>query len=95
VAAVFASLNETPSEDTKAESSDSHSNETKTTISLDETIMNAKTVNGLLTIAENNSNINRKHALKIVSILAEWSSINKVKLTDFENDARFTKLCRL
>jgi hypothetical protein len=30
-----------------------------------------------------------------VSILAEWSSINKAKLTDFENDSRFTKLCRV
>lgn len=27
--------------------------------------------------------------------MAEWSSINKVKLVEFENDTRFTKLCRL
>jgi hypothetical protein len=33
--------------------------------------------------------------LKIVSILAEWSSIGRVKLDEFENDARFTKLCRM
>jgi hypothetical protein len=32
---------------------------------------------------------------KIVSILAEWSSINKAKLSEFENDSRFTKLCRV
>lgn len=33
--------------------------------------------------------------LKIVSILAEWSSINRAKLIEFENDSRFIKLCRL
>lgn len=27
--------------------------------------------------------------------MAEWSSINRVQLADFENDARFIKLCRL
>lgn len=32
--------------------------------------------------------------LQIVSILAEWSSINRAKLSDFENDPRFIKLCR-
>lgn len=32
---------------------------------------------------------------QIVSILAEWSSINKAKLSEFENDSRFTKLCRV
>lgn len=32
---------------------------------------------------------------QIVSILAEWSSINKAKLNEFENDSRFTKLCRV
>lgn len=26
--------------------------------------------------------------------MAEWSSINRAKLSDFENDARFVKLCR-
>lgn len=31
---------------------------------------------------------------QIVSILAEWSSINRAKLSEFENDARFIKLCR-
>lgn len=30
-----------------------------------------------------------------MSILAEWSSINRVKLSDFETDQRFTKLCRV
>lgn len=59
-------------------------------------IINAKTVNGLLSISDTgNGVLSRKHALKIVSILAEWSSINKVKLSDFESDPRFIKLCRL
>lgn len=60
-------------------------------------IINAKTVNGLLSIGETseNSAITRKHALKIVSILSEWSSINKAKLSDFESDPRFIKLCRI
>jgi hypothetical protein len=30
-----------------------------------------------------------------VSILAEWTTIERAKLIDFENDARFTKLCRM
>lgn len=30
-----------------------------------------------------------------MSILAEWSSINRAKLNEFENDTRFTKLCRV
>lgn len=64
---------------------------------IDEMIINAKTVNGLLSIGENteNSAITRKHALKIVSILSEWSTINKAKLSDFESDPRFIKLCRI
>lgn len=64
---------------------------------IDEMIINAKTVNGLLSIGETseNSAITRKHALKIVSILSEWSSINKAKLSDFESDPRFIKLCRI
>jgi FAST kinase-like protein, subdomain 1/FAST kinase-like protein, subdomain 2 len=32
---------------------------------------------------------------QIVSILAEWSSMNKAKLNEFESDSRFTKLCRV
>lgn len=32
--------------------------------------------------------------MQIVSILAEWSSANRTRLSEFENDARFIKLCR-
>lgn len=59
---------------------------------IDERIINAGTVNDLLGIP-GQTKINRKQALKIVSILAEWSSIQKVKLSDFENDTRFIQLC--
>lgn len=31
----------------------------------------------------------------MVSILSEWSSGSKVKLSDFEKDPRFLKLCRI
>lgn len=31
----------------------------------------------------------------MVSVLSDWSSSNKVKLTDFEKDPRFLKLCRI
>lgn len=89
IAAVFASLNdidETSTDLTKGKGN---------RVSLDEVIMNAKTVNGLLTIAETQPDISRNHALKIVSILAEWSTIHKIKLNDFETDARFMRLCRI
>ncbi|EDV94306.1 FAST kinase domain-containing protein 4 [Drosophila grimshawi] len=62
---------------------------------IDERIVNAKTVNGLLAITENNNAFSRKHALKIVSILAEWSTINRVKISEFENDTRFLRVCRM
>lgn len=31
----------------------------------------------------------------MVSVLSEWSSSNKVKISDFEKDPRFLKLCRI
>lgn len=34
-------------------------------------------------------------SFQIVSILAEWSTINKAKVNEFENDSRFTRLCRV
>ncbi|XP_050744811.1 FAST kinase domain-containing protein 4 [Drosophila biarmipes] len=62
---------------------------------IDERIINAKTVNGLLGITENNSAFSRKHALRIVSILAEWSTMDRVKISEFENDTRFLRICRM
>lgn len=61
---------------------------------LDETISSAKSIDDLLNIADSN-HVNKKHALRIVSVLAEWASENKIKISDFETDARFHKLCRM
>lgn len=60
----------------------------------DEKLAEAKTVNQLLDISTG-SGVSRRLALKIVSILAEWSSAGKIKLSDFEHDSRFLRLCRI
>uniref|UniRef100_A0A182QQ10 RAP domain-containing protein n=1 Tax=Anopheles farauti TaxID=69004 RepID=A0A182QQ10_9DIPT len=92
VAAAFASLRneETGKEDTVS----STASETKQDVQIDEMILKANTVAELLAIADV-TKVNRKQALKIVSILAEWSSIKKANLADFENDTRFVELCSL
>lgn len=58
----------------------------------DEKIIKANTVEDLLKICDQ-TKVSRKQALKVVSILAEWSSIRKVKLADFDGDPRFIQLC--
>ncbi|KAJ6638627.1 FAST kinase domain-containing protein 4, partial [Pseudolycoriella hygida] len=68
--------------------------ETSKVDSVDERIVTANSVLALLSVAESQPVLTRQQALKIVSILAEWSSINRAKLSEFENDARFIKLCR-
>ncbi|KAF5277416.1 hypothetical protein FQA39_LY06229 [Lamprigera yunnana] len=55
---------------------------------------NITTVQDLLKYADK-KDISRKHALKIVSVLSEWSSSGKVELSDFDSDPRFIKLCRI
>ncbi|EDW24551.1 GL23341 [Drosophila persimilis] len=86
VAAAFESLrNESPTDDKKTPASSS----------IDDRIINAKSVNGLLAITENNNAFSRKHALRIVSILAEWSTVDRVKISEFENDTRFLRICRM
>uniref|UniRef100_A0A182JBZ6 Uncharacterized protein n=1 Tax=Anopheles atroparvus TaxID=41427 RepID=A0A182JBZ6_ANOAO len=90
VAAAFASLrNEEPpgKEDMQAA-------EMKQDVQIDEMILKANTVAELLAIADV-TKVSRKQALKIVSILAEWSSIKKVNLSEFESDSRFVDLCSL
>ncbi|XP_069674964.1 FAST kinase domain-containing protein 4 [Periplaneta americana] len=79
VAAAFASLN--------VES-------TKRSPSLDDHIAAADSVESLLSIAEG-PQISRRHALRIVSQLADWTTSGRVKLADFEADTRFIKLCRM
>lgn len=87
VAAAFASLLQ---EDSRRDASTDQAVPNK----IDEQIINANTVNELLRIP-GQSKLSRKQALKIVSILAEWSSIQKVKLSDFDNDTRFMQLCNV
>ncbi|XP_017131399.1 FAST kinase domain-containing protein 4 [Drosophila elegans] len=86
VAAAFESLkNDNPKDESKNLASSK----------IDERIINAKTVNGLLSITESNNAFSRKHALRIVSILAEWSTLDRVKISEFENDTRFLRICRM
>ncbi|XP_049286102.1 FAST kinase domain-containing protein 3, mitochondrial [Anopheles funestus] len=93
VAAAFASLrsDEPVKENTTAKGT---SGDIKQDIQVDEMILKANTVADLLAVADI-TKMNRKQALKIVSILAEWSSIKKVNLSDFESDSRFVELCSL
>ncbi|XP_026498467.2 FAST kinase domain-containing protein 4 isoform X1 [Vanessa tameamea] len=92
VAAAFASLN-SPEQDEKKKPSAKSVKQSRAQ-QLDSQIIRATDVESLLLAAENPV-ISRKHALKMVSVLSEWSSNNKVKLSDFEKDPRFLKLCRI
>lgn len=65
---------------------------TITPIDIEEAIVKAKNVSTLLSLQEK-SPLERRHALKIVSKLAEWSSEQKIKMSDFESDHRFIKIC--
>lgn len=82
-------------ENLQKEETSINSSPSAATAHIDERIVNAKTVNSLLAITESNDSLTRKHALKIVSILAEWSTINRANVSEFENDSRFLKVCRL
>ncbi|CAH2981610.1 unnamed protein product [Chilo suppressalis] len=92
LAAAFASINAPEDDDTKEPSPKSvkHSKQHM----LDNQIQKANDVDSLLVVAEN-SIVSRRHALKMVSVLSDWSNSNKVKISDFEKDPRFLKLCRI
>lgn len=60
----------------------------------DQKMENATTVDELLSLSAG-SGVSRKHALKVVSILSSWISMNKVSLKDFESDHRFLRLCKI
>ncbi|CAH0724022.1 unnamed protein product, partial [Brenthis ino] len=92
VAAAFASLN-TPEDEYKKKPSPK-SLKLSRVQQLDTEILKATDINTLLVVAENPV-VSRRHALKMVSVLSEWSSSNKVKISDFEKDPRFLKLCRI
>jgi hypothetical protein len=62
--------------------------------SLDESIAVADSVESLLSVAEA-PQLSRRYALRIVSQLADWTTSGRAKLSDFEADKRFVKLCRL
>ncbi|XP_050421430.1 FAST kinase domain-containing protein 4 [Adelges cooleyi] len=57
-------------------------------------IDNANTIEDLLGLADS-STLSKSQALKAVSMLADWATTGKAKLSDFEADPRFLKLCRL
>ncbi|XP_045535218.1 FAST kinase domain-containing protein 4 isoform X1 [Papilio machaon] len=92
VAAAFASINSPESEDSRKPSPKSVKLNRHQI--LDNEIAKANDVNSLLVVAENPI-VSRRHALKMVSTLSEWSNSNKVKMSDFEKDPRFLKLCRI
>nr|CAH7741058.1 unnamed protein product [Callosobruchus chinensis] len=81
VAAAFASLHE------------NHNSDIKTPFT-DKKIDSAETTEELLSVSEG-SGVSRKHALKVVSILADWAMSGKVNLKDFEGDPRFIRLCKI
>lgn len=60
---------------------------------VDELIAKSNTANDLLRIAD--QRLERTQALKIVSVIAEWHSVDRIKLDEFENDSRFVKLCKI
>lgn len=68
VAAVFATLSQDDDSPTPKES--------KINKDIDEIILNAKTVNGLLNIVERNKDLSRKHALKVFYSIQFKSSFN-------------------
>jgi len=84
VAAAFASLKEI--DEAKSKNSSFYIINNK--------IDNATSVEELLAISEMEL-ISKQHALKAVSMLAEWASSGKVKLSEFETNPKFLKLCRM
>ncbi|XP_050545799.1 FAST kinase domain-containing protein 4 [Daktulosphaira vitifoliae] len=85
VAAAFASLKEIDS--TKSSKKNAY-------FIVNNKLDNAKTTEDLLELA-NAPVLSKSQALKAVSILAEWASTGRAKLTEFEADSRFLKLCKL
>lgn len=57
-------------------------------------IANAQDVETLLATVDTPV-VSRKHALKVLSTLTDWSTNDKAKLSDFESDTRFIKMCRV
>ncbi|KAK4883062.1 hypothetical protein RN001_006381 [Aquatica leii] len=81
VAAAFASLKSDGHKEIKLSSSEMNVSENMT-------------VDELLSVADENG-VSRKHALKVISVLAEWSSTGKAELSQFDSDPRFLKICKI
>lgn len=60
---------------------------------VDDLITQANSAVDLLKIADHR--LERTQALKVVSVIAEWHSVDRIKLEEFENDSRFIKLCKI
>lgn len=88
VAAAFAALS-----DKEILNSGSKSGGLASSQVVDDLVGKAKHVTDLLKIAD--QKLDRSQALKIVSVIAEWHSVDRIKLSEFENDPRFLKLCQL
>lgn len=63
------------------------------TVNLAERIATANTVNDLLRLS--GVWMTQENAMAIVTKLSLWKSSNRVKVSDFENDPRFLKVCQI
>ncbi|KAJ8895142.1 hypothetical protein PR048_000467 [Dryococelus australis] len=94
VAAAFASLKEDENSPVPGPKGKGPQRVKKNKSYVDAQIAEADSVEALLKVAELPS-ISRHHALRIISVLSEWSASGRVKLADFEGDMRFIKLCHI
>lgn len=62
--------------------------------SIEAMIISASDIDSLLSVAEEPL-ITKRHALKVLSVLDEWTQKGKIKLNDFETDVRFSKISQL
>lgn len=59
-----------------------------------EAILNATNVTEMLCVLDNRY-IKKSHALKAVTILADWTTLNRANAIEFRNDRRFIKILHL
>ncbi|XP_030756831.1 FAST kinase domain-containing protein 3, mitochondrial [Sitophilus oryzae] len=61
---------------------------------IDKKIKSATSVDELLSLSQG-TGVSRHHALKVVSVLSNWTSTGQIQLRDFETDPRFLRLCKI
>ncbi|XP_046682412.1 FAST kinase domain-containing protein 4 [Homalodisca vitripennis] len=61
--------------------------------SIMKSIVEATNLDDLLSVVLTKK-LTRNHSLKLVSVLADWTSEGKIKTSEFENDLRFAMACR-